>query len=46
MMTELDEPFSVVGGAFKSYAYKLITTRDLLPWKPTESVGYDILMSY
>ena len=44
--TELDEPFSGVEGSFKLYVDKLIPIRDLLPWKTSESVGYDIVRSY
>ena len=46
MMNELDEPFSAVDGAFKSSLDKLIPIHDLLPWKTTESVGYDAEWSY
>ena len=46
LMTELDEPFSGVDGAFKSSADKLIPMHDLLPWKIFESMGYDFVQSY
>ena len=46
MMTELDEPFSGVGRAFKPSGDKLIPIHNLLPWKTTESVGYDVVRSY
>ena len=45
-MTELDGPFSGFGGDFKLSVYKLIPIRNLLPWKKTESVGYDVVRSY
>ena len=32
-MNELDEPFNVIDGAFKSYIEKLIPIFDLLPCK-------------
>ena len=34
-MTELDEPFRGVGGAFKSSIDKLIPIRNVLPWEST-----------
>ena len=45
-MNELDEPFNVFDGAFRSCMEKLIPIHDLLPWKTTESVGYDVVRSY
>ena len=45
-MTELDELFSGVYEEFKSYVEKLILIRNLLPWKITESMGYDVVLSY
>ena len=35
LMTKLDEPFSVLDGAFKSSVGKLIPIRDLLSFKTT-----------
>ena len=46
LVTELDEPFCVVDGVFKLSVDKLITIRDLLPWKTTESMGYSAIRSY
>ena len=46
MMTELDEPFSVVDVSFKYYVEKYIPVRNLLPRKKTESVRYDVAQSY
>ena len=45
-MTELDEPFRGVDGYFKSSGDKLIPIHDLLPWKKTYSMGYDVVRSY
>ena len=44
-MTEIDAPFRGVDGYFKNYVDKLIPIRDLLLWKTTESVGYDVVWS-
>ena len=41
-MTELDEPFIIVGGSFKSYVEKSITIRDLLPYKKLNQ--WDIML--
>ena len=43
-MNELDEPFSVIDGVFKSSVYKSIPIRVLLPRK-TESMVYDVVRS-
>ena len=45
-MTELDETFNGFDGAFKSSIEKLIPICNLLTWKTTESVGYDVVWSY
>ena len=45
-MNELDEPFSVVDGVFKSSVEKSIHIHDLLPIKTTESMGYDVVRFY
>ena len=45
-MTELYEPFSGDGGAFKSSGEKLIPIHNLLPWKRNKSVGCDVVRSY
>ena len=45
-MTEFGGPFSVVVGAFKSSVENLIPISDLLSWKTTESVEYDVVWSY
>ena len=44
-MTEPDEKFSGVGGAFKSSVDKLIPIRGLIPRKTTKYVGYDVVRS-
>ena len=46
LMIELDGSFRGVDGSFKSSGYKLITISDLLPWKTTESMLYDVLRSH
>ena len=46
LMTELDESFSGVDGAIKSYADKLIRILNCIPGKTTNSVIYDIVQSY
>ena len=45
-MTELDEPCRGVDGAFISSVYKLIPIHNLLHEIKTESVGYDVVLSY
>ena len=45
-MTELDEPFIGVDGAFKLHVDKLISIHGLLTWKTTEYVGFNVVHSY
>ena len=45
-MTELDEPFRGVDGAFKPPGEKSIPVQNLLPFKKTESVGCDVVQSH
>ena len=45
-MTELNEPFRGVDGAFQSFLYKLIPRSNLPPWKTTEYVGYYAVQSH
>ena len=45
-MTEIDFPFSGFDGDFKPPVEKLILIHSLLPWKITESVGYNVARSY
>ena len=46
LMTELDEPFSEVDGVFKQSVDKLIAIHDLIIWKTTEFMIYDVVQSY
>ena len=46
LITELDEPITKVYGYFKSYLEKLVSIHDFIPWKITESMGYDVVWSY
>ena len=46
LMTEFDEPFRVFYEVFKPYVNKLIPICDLLYWKTTEPMVYNVVRSY
>ena len=46
LMAELGEPFRGVYGSFKLSVEKLIPIINLLPWKITEPVVFDVVQSY
>ena len=45
-MPKFFEPFCRVDRDFKSYVEKLIHILGFIPWKTTESMGYDVVWSY
>ena len=45
-MTKLDETCRGFDGAFKAYVETLIPIRDLLPWKTTKSMVYNVVQSH
>ena len=46
LITELDETLIELDVFFKSYGDKLTPIRGLFTWKITESVCYDVILSY
>ena len=44
-MTKIDDSFIGFDGAYKSSLETLIPIRDLLPWKITKSMVYNVVQS-